>query len=315
MTDPPLPAKEDGTKKSATGGTFVTDSPFIRLSREVQQAPEMRRQLLIDLEKEFGGRVVTYFSSFYKEEGQVSDEDAEMLESILAVEHSEGKVFLIVSSAGGSGMAAERIVNVCRAYSGDNFETVVPHMAKSAATMICFGSSKIHMSRTAELGPVDPQLRYRDSSGTLRFISAQEYIRSYDQLMTSATALQGPHIEPFLQQLERYDARLKEQLVSAQNLSVDISVRLLKTGMMAGKDDDEIKNKLSVFLLQQRKNAHGRMIAFDEAKGCDLSLETIDLHSKKWNLIWDLYVRSNWVVTQNPGPSKLMESVSSSVTA
>jgi hypothetical protein len=40
------------------------------------------------------------------------------------------------------------------------FEVIVPHMAKSAATLICFGASCIHMGPTAELGPVDPQVKY-----------------------------------------------------------------------------------------------------------------------------------------------------------
>lgn len=295
--------------------SFLSDSPFIRVNREVSQNFELRRPLIAALEAHCKARVITYFSSFYKEEGIVSDEDAEMIESILAVEHGEGKVILIVNSAGGIGLAAERIVNVCRSYSNNDFEVIVPHMAKSAATMICFGANKIHMSKTAELGPVDPQFRYRDSSGTVRMISAEEYIRSYRDLMKAATDLPGPHIEPYLQQLERYDSRLIEQLTSAQKLATDISVRLLKSSMMAGQNDDEIKEKLKVFLLQEQTNAHGRMITFDEAKACGLNLTPIDLHSTQWNNLWELYVRSNWVVMQNPGPSKLMESSSSSVSA
>ena len=77
-----------------------------------------------------------------------------MLESVLEVEHTSGRLVLIVNSPGGQALAAERIVNVCRAYSAGDFEVVVPHMAKSAATMICFGANRIHMSKTAQLGPV-----------------------------------------------------------------------------------------------------------------------------------------------------------------
>lgn len=291
------------------------ESPFVRLQREVAQSPELRRPLIEKIEKHYSCRVLTYFSSFYKEEGTVSDEDAEMLESVLAVEHREGKIILIVNSAGGQGLAAERIVNVCRSYSGNQFEVIVPHMAKSAATMISFGASAIHMARTAELGPVDPQFRYKDSTGSTRMISAQEYIRSYQQLMESATTLNGPHIEPYLQQLERYDARLVEQLLSAQKLSVDISVRLLKTSMMQGKTDDEIKASIGIFLLQEKTNSHGRMITPEEARACGLNINLIDLHSEVWNAIWELYVRSNYLVSVKDGPSKLIESSKSASSA
>ena len=59
-------------------------------------------------------------------------------------------------------MTAERIIRVCRAYSNNNFEVLVSKMAKSAATMICFGADKIHMSKTSELGLIDPQVVVTD---------------------------------------------------------------------------------------------------------------------------------------------------------
>lgn len=48
---------------------------------------------------------------------------------------------------------------MCRSYSGtDEFVAIVAGKAKSAATMICMGSSKIMMAAPSELGPVDPQI-------------------------------------------------------------------------------------------------------------------------------------------------------------
>jgi ClpP class serine protease len=35
-------------------------------------------------------------------------------------------------------------------------------MAKSAATMICLGSNAIYMSKTSELGPIDPQVTIKE---------------------------------------------------------------------------------------------------------------------------------------------------------
>ena len=53
---------------------------------------------------------------------------------------------LIINSPGGLGTAAERIINICKTYSKNNeFYSIVPNRAKSAATMICFGSNKIYM--------------------------------------------------------------------------------------------------------------------------------------------------------------------------
>jgi ClpP class serine protease len=288
-------------------------SPFIRVRNEVNQAPQLRQRLIAGLEKRLNGRVVTFFTSFGREGGSILDEDAEMLESILAVESQGLPLFLVLNSAGGDALAAERIVNTCRAYSGEKFEVVVPHMAKSAATMICFGANVIHMSRTAELGPVDPQIPYADDKGKFRTISAEEYVRSYEENRDVAASGKYPRLEPFLQQLQRYDARLVEQLKSARNLSQNISIRLLQASMMAGRTESEIKKAIDVFLSQEKKSSHGRMISYSEAEECGLKLKLIDLGSELWNTLWELYVRSNWVVSNQR--SKLMESRDSSVAA
>lgn len=304
---------EQSTKRMQSARSFGKDSPFSQVLHEVGQHPEVRQKLIKKLEKLYDANVVAYFTSFSDPSGWIDDSDAEMLESILAVEQGQGKLVLILNSPGGQGLAAERIVNVCRAYSGDNFEVIVPHMAKSAATMICFGAQRIHMSKTAELGPVDPQLPYKDDEGNTRWISADEYVRSYEQLFDSASSGQQPRIEAHLQQLQRYDARLVEQLRSAQKLSADISVRLLKSSMMPGKTDEEIRSAIEVFLAQEKTSVHGRMITFDEAKDCGLLLDPIDLQSAMWNTLWELYIRANWVVTHSC--AKLIESGTSAVSA
>src|SRR5437870_1282174 len=125
--------------------------PWVTVMRETRQDEVLRRPLIEKIEKHYGAKTIVFFTAFNKESGMISDVDAEMLESILSVEHSSGgKIMLIINSPGGFGLAAERIVNTCRAFSNNQFEVLVPHMAKSAATMICFGAIKIHMSKTAE---------------------------------------------------------------------------------------------------------------------------------------------------------------------
>jgi hypothetical protein len=299
------------------GPVFGENSPFITVLNETLQTPKLRAALIRKIEEHYKAKVVTFFASFLKQEGQIVDQDAEMIESLLAVEHKGGgKLILICNSPGGLGLAAERIVNICRSYSKNNFEVIVPHMAKSAATMISFGASVIHMSRTAELGPVDPQLLYKDASDNSRFISAEEYVGSYERLLADSSSGNFQRIEPFLQQLQRYDSRLVAQLESAQNLSVDISIRLLKSGgmpQMKGQGDDDIKKKIEVFLSQKKTSSHGRMITLDEAKSCGLNVTEIDLHSEIWNHLWELYVRSNWSV--NNRCAKVIESSQSAVEA
>jgi hypothetical protein len=291
----------------------IEDSPFGRLAREVHQAPELRRPLILGLEELLGSRVLTFFTSFFHPEAQIDDSDVEMVESLLNTERSGKPLILIINSPGGQALAAERLVSVCRAYSKGKFEVLVPHMAKSAATMVCFGANKIHMSGTAELGPVDPQIAYKTNpeDEDQSWISAEEYIRSYDKLIKLASAGKSAKIEPFLQQLARFDDRYVERLRSLQRLSADISVRLLKNGMLSNKTDNQIKKAIDIFLIQKRTSSHGRMITMNEARRCGLKIEEIDLDSQLWEKVWELYIRSNWVVTNRS--KKLIETGKSAV--
>jgi len=302
---------QEGSMAKKVARTFK-DSPLMKVLKETSQDSTLRQQLLRRIEKELSAKVVTFFTSFSDPQAQVSDDDAEMLESLLSVESiGNRKLILIINSPGGQALAAERIVNVCREYSDGQFEALVPHMAKSAATMICFGANCIHMSPTAELGPVDPQVPYwpgeYDSERPPRWISAEEYVRSYDALMADASGGKVKRIEPYLQQLNRYDARYIEQLRSAQQLSRDISVGLLKSSMMKDKNDDEIRDAIKVFLTQEATRSHGRMINADGAAACGLKVNKIPLHSDVWHRIWELYVRADWAVTHRN--RKIMETV------
>jgi len=126
-----------------------------KVLNETNQTHEVRLPLLQEIEKKFNKKVVVFYTSFFYDNGYISDEDASMIEEILLSSNIRDNLLLIINSAGGSGLAAERIVEVCRRYCKKGFDVLVPHMAKSAATMICFGANNIFMGETCELGPVD----------------------------------------------------------------------------------------------------------------------------------------------------------------
>lgn len=287
--------------------------PWTELQREVGQDASRRQSVIRAIEKMLGAKVVTMFTAFNSSSGIITDSEAEMLENVLAAECVENQpLILVINSPGGLALAAERIANVCRAYSADNrFRVIVPHMAKSAASMVCFGAEQILMSKTAELGPVDPQVPFSDDKGTERWISAEEYARSYDSLMKDASSGNFPRIEPFLQQLNRYDSRFIEQLRSAQSLSADISVRLLQSGMMKTLSSEEIESKIEVFLTQGAKKSHGRMITALEARNCGLNIDILDLRSALWRQVWKLYIKTDWATSMQC--SAIVESTATSV--
>jgi hypothetical protein len=261
---------------------------------ERQQDHETRKNLFAELEKKLERPIVSFFTSFVYPV-MIEDADADMLEGILQkIDLSRG-LALMISSPGGDGLAAERIVNVLRAYSGEKgYWVIVPGKAKSAATMICFGAGKIIMSATSELGPVDPQITIPAEGGLKRF-SVYNIVDSYNQLFMRAVKEKG-NLQPYLQQLANYDEREIREFRAALELSEDITIRSLSSGMMKGKKRTYIKEKIKIFLTPERVKTHGRPIYMKEASNCELKIESKDVKEEFWELVYELYIRTDQFV-------------------
>ena len=270
---------------------------FQQVLIEQQQAHETRKPIIKKIESLIKRPILTYFTSF-NYPVMVDDSDADMLEGILQKMDLTKGLAVVVSSPGGNGLAAERILNICRSYSKTGeYWAYVPGKAKSAATMICFGASKIYMGPASELGPVDPQIAMQENGETKRF-SVHNIIKSYEDLFKKATETKG-NLQPFLQQLAHYDERDIQEMRSAVELSQDISVKALKSGMMSAMTEKDIKSKIHIFLTPEKTKAHGRPIYHDEAKLCSLNIEYMDHQSELSKQLHELYIRtSNYVNTR-----------------
>ena len=265
---------------------------------EQSQSPDTRKQLFSAVEKHLEGRaLVTLFTSF-KHIVSLNDADCDVLQSVLQSLDLSNGLALMLSSLGGDGLAAERIVNTCRSYSGTgDYLAIVPGKAKSAATIICMGASRILMAAPSELGPVDPQI-IKEENGVRRGFSAYGLVQGYDRLFKEAVVTTG-HLEPYIQQLANYDDREINSYRSVIALSDNIAVKVLSSGMLNGKAENEIKTAIKVFLDPEAGTlAHGRPIFSTEAKGCGLKVEDLDVHKTLWEDIYELYTRTDFSVSQ-----------------
>lgn len=280
------------------------ETVFGQVLNEQHQAHETRKKFFRILEKSLGRPVISFFTSF-RYPAQIEATDADMLEGVLQKLNLSNGLALLISSPGGDGLAAERIINVCRNYSStDEFWVIVPSKAKSAATMICFGASKILMGLTCELGPIDPQIVLR-VKGNFRFFSVYNIVKSYEKLFEKAVKEKG-NLEPYLQQLQNYDEREIEEFRTNLQLAEDIAVRNLASGMLNGKSLEQIKKDIEIFLSPEYTKSHGRAIYYDEAKKCGLNVELLDVKSELWKNIYELYIRTNHFVSTQV--SKCVES-------
>jgi hypothetical protein len=294
-------------------GTSAPSDPIQhRLVDELFQRPITRQKLIRQIEENLAGRaVVTFFTSFHHQV-IIEDSDADMLESMLQCVDTGKGLCLILNSPGGDALAAERIIRVCRVYSKDDFVVLVPKAAKSAATMIALGSQGIYMGKTAELGPIDPQIIQQVGDRT-RYMPAHAIITSYEQLLDQATNLPaGAHIEPFLLQLGRFYASEIEEIRKLRDLSKDIATRSLETGMFKGKGPDAIEKCVKLFTDWDRTLTHGRAIYPEEVIDHGLNVEVIDPTEERWEPIFELYIRSDYFVSSSQA-CKTVEAAHSSL--
>jgi hypothetical protein len=266
-----------------------------QINDERTQSHDTRKKIIANLEKIINRPVVSLFTSF-KYPVVLDDSDADMLEQLLQTMELQNGFALLLSSPGGSGLAAERIITICKKYSGTGeYWVIVPGKAKSAATMISFGASKIYMGPASELGPIDPQLSISED-GREKVFSLCNVVESYKELFQLATKEKG-NLQPYLQQLQRYDAREIKDFEDAISLSEDIAIRALKIGMMKHETEKNIKTKIKVFLTPEETKSHGRLIDRDKAEKCGLVIEKLVLSTNIWKNSYELYVRLNSLVS------------------
>lgn len=281
------------------------ETTFVKVKEEQGQGLATRKDLYCSIEEELGRPVISYCTSLSKDV-LIDDNDATMLEDVLRTMSLDNGIALLINSLGGYVLVAERIIQILREYSGTGeYISVVAGKAKSAATLICLGSSEILMGSTSELGPVDPQIQTTQGDSRKTY-SVFNLIKSYEKLFDKAVKEKG-NLAPYLQQLENYDAREIEELKRALELSEDISIRALKSGMLSNIDEKSIKKRIEIFLTPEISKSHGRAIYAKEAKECGLNIETKPLRDKTWSKIYELYYRINNLLNSTP-TSKLIES-------
>ncbi len=293
---------EDGLDSAGTIKSPERHLSYAKVMQEVHQHHSSRKELYNDIGKLLGKDkffVAAFFTSFVFDV-QLQNADVDMVEEVLQNVDLDGKhLVLILNCPGGDGLAAERLINVCRSYSTDGYTVLVPKQAKSAATMICLGAKRIIMSQTSELGPIDPQI----FAGS-KWYAAHEIIEAYKELIDKAVSSKG-RIDPFLQQLQRMDATQIRWIKSAQELSENIAIKTLSTGVMKGKTETAIRKKIKPFLDPTFTKSHGRPIYHDVATECGLDVQVEKLKGPLWEKVWELYIRLNMAVSTTA--SKIIE--------
>lgn len=284
-----------------------------KILSEVTQGRELRLPLMRNISSHFDNRhLISFYTNFGSPNSSIMNNDAEMISNLLIGldDVKTKKVILLIDSPGGDPLAAERIVKIFREWTDNDYWVLIPGMAKSAATMIVLGSSKIIMSSTSELGPIDIQV----STGE-KLQPAYAIIEAYDKLMAKGISIKpDQRIEPILQQLSAYDPSEIENLRQINELSSDIAAKILKTGMLNGIGKKKIKELIKIFIDPKGSKTHGRPIYYSDVKSIGFNISLIENNSDIWKIISEYHLRTRSQM-QNGRINKIVESEGHTFTA
>lgn len=162
---------------------------------------------------------------------------------------------LIINSPGGSGEAAYLISKAIKdAAAPKKFIVSVPRKAKSAATLLSLGADEIHMSKIAELGPIDPQINGMPALGTKY---AFEYIAGMVEKYPKASDFLASYLAKRLSPVDLgYTSRVAESAQQYAERLLDSKASKLPS--------NQTPIKVGEALVYEYKN-HGFVIDWDEA--------------------------------------------------
>jgi hypothetical protein len=290
-------------------------SPLFSLILDEHDVPRRQRDARIGLleqieKKEYNSgkkaAVIAMIARLGSPGSSIGSDDIPPLGSLLKSIGDVDILNLILHSPGGDGTCVEKIVALCRAQC-KTFRVIIPHKAKSAATMIALGADEIIMGHSSEIGPIDAQVGIVHE-GLFRFVSAQSFIDAKETLQKEYADLIKAKKDTgaVLQQLATLHQPFIQECKRMMDFGRDVSRNLLRSHMFRRSknppDIDAIVNQLSSVQVQK---IHGRAIDGPAAKRMGLNVKLLAKDDKLWTKIWEYYTRSEI----NLGPaSKLFES-------
>ncbi|MBI4507871.1 MAG: serine protease [Chloroflexi bacterium] len=187
----------------------------------------------------------------------------------------DNRLFLVLHSPGGSSEAAESIVNYLRS-KFRRIEAVVPHQAKSAASMLACAADRIWMARHSELGPIDPQFILQTPLGW-RAVPAQSIL---NQFKKAAAAIMNDQAAAVLwyPMLSQYGPGLLDEAEKAVELSEVLVGSWLSSYMFRRrKHGNDLAKGIARFLSDYDEHkTHGRPLGYSVLKERGLIVRLIE---------------------------------------
>lgn len=205
------------------------------------------------------------------------------------------RLFVILTTRGGSAETVERYVNILRHhYVEINF--IVPDYAYSAGTIFCMSGDSIYMDYSSVLGPIDPQVLNKDK----KYVAALGYLDKVNEFIAKAAAGKLTNAELiWLKEIDLGELRSFEQ---ARDLTINLLKKWLvvykfknwnthKNGNPVSPDEKEKRAEDIARDLSDNKRwkSHAKGITIAELTALKLKIEDFSGDAKLRPLIRDYY--------------------------
>lgn len=244
------------------------------------------------LEKHLDADILVYFGSLAPVSANLF---AKVIEDLKADTVKHDKLYVILTTLGGSAEVVERYVNILRYhYTEVNF--IVPDYAYSAGTIFCMSGDSILMDYISVLGPIDPQVPNKDN----KYVAALGYLDKINEFIDKAangTLTQAELI--WLKDLDLGEIRSFEQ---ARDLTTDLLTKWLvkyKFKNWTHHHDSTLvthdeKNDRAVEIAKELSDnkkwkSHGKGISIAELQSLKLRIEDYSRNTELRSLIRDYY--------------------------
>lgn len=186
---------------------------FCRMKPAVDNSiQKLLSERLIALETVFNADFLVYYGPVV--EGNEND-FLNIIEDLSNARNRRDKIFVMLTTGGGSAIAVERYVNILR-YHYKEVNFIVPDYAYSAGTIFCMSGDNIWMDYFSVLGPIDPQVQNKEG----RWVAALGYLDKVNELIEKAQKNKLTQAEfLILKDLDLAELRSYEQ---AKNLTIEL---------------------------------------------------------------------------------------------
>ena len=270
--DPSLDVTEAGSERTVPS---ETRTPLF----QANDAARYQRREVIKKIQDFTGRPLICYVSGVRSGIDLDDTMpfVDLLHNVPPGESAE----LLLHTPGGSVDAAEKLIRMVRSKVGEGqIHIIVPDFAKSAGTLMVLGADRVVMSDMSELGPIDPQMLFVDSSGQDRWQPIQNYLDAYDEYTKILT--EQPDNIPAQMMLNKLDPVIVKLWRSVSDRARQSAEYLLRNGMF--RKDGNWSQTASELLDTRRWLSHSQMISWEDAQDPHIGLVVDYLHpeSDRW---------------------------------